>query len=227
MPSSAENTKGPTQSTFGDLKNTLSNWNRRLHYFTGLYFLFFIWLFCFSGLLLNHSNWKFAEFWESRQQTRFELEIVTPPPGSDLVQARDILRQLGLSGEIDWTVTRSDTNQFDFRASRPGQIFDLKTDLNRKVTTIQRIDLNGWGVTRILHTFTGVRTDDSRNTRDWMATSMWALAMDALAVGLVFMVMSSLVLWYERPQRRWSGGFALLLGMLSCGLFCFGLRWFY
>ena len=177
--------------------------------------------------MLNHSDWKFAEFWESRQQTRFEREIVTPPPGSDLVQARDILRQLGLSGEIDWTVTRSDTNQFDFRASRPGQIFELKTDLNRKVTTVQRIDLNGWGVTRILHTFTGVRMDDSRNTRDWVATSMWALAMDGLAVGLVFMVLSSLVLWYERPQRRWSGGLALFLGLLSCGLFCFGLRWLY
>src|SRR5262245_17095899 len=157
MRSYTENTTKPSQSSFGDLKKSLSNWNRRLHYFTGLYFLFFIWLFCFSGLLLNHSNWKFAEFWESRQQTNFEREIVAPPPGSDLVQARDILRQLGLSGEIEWTVTRSDTNRFDFRASRPGQIFDLKTDLNRKVTTVQRIDLNGWGVMRILHTFTGVR----------------------------------------------------------------------
>ena len=143
------------------------------------------------------------------------------------MQARDILRQLGLNGEIDWTVTRSDSNRFDFRVSRPGQIFELKTDLNRKVTSVQKIDLNGWGVTRILHTFTGVRVDDSRNTRDWVATSFWALAMDGLAVGLIFMVISSLVLWCERRQRRWSGGLALLLGLLSCGLFCFGLRWLY
>ena len=206
---------------------SLSTWNRRLHYFTGLYFFFFIWLFCFSGLLLNHSNWKFAEFWESRQQTRFERDVVAPPPGSDLVQARDILRQVGLSGEIDWTVTRANTNRFDFRASRPVQIFELKTDLSRKVATVQRIDLNGWGVLRILHTFSGVRLDDSRNTRDWIVTSIWALAMDGLAVGLVFMVISSLALWYERPQRRWTGGLALLLGMFSCGLFCFGLRWLF
>jgi hypothetical protein len=227
MPSSSEATTAPGRRSPGTFKDSLSSWNRRLHYFTGLYFLFFIWLFCFSGLLLNHSKWKFSEFWETRQQTRFEREIVAPPPGSDLAQARDILRQLGISGEIDWTVTRPDSNRFEFRAGRPGQIFELKTDLNRKVTTVQRIDLNGWGVLRILHTFTGVRLDDSRNSRDWVATSMWALAMDAQAIGLIFLVISSLLLWFERPQRRWLGGLALALGLLSCGLFCFGLRWLY
>ena len=29
--------------------------NRRAHYYLGLYFLFFLWLFAFTGLLLNHS----------------------------------------------------------------------------------------------------------------------------------------------------------------------------
>jgi len=227
MPSSTEHTPEPGERLPGKIKEVLSAWNRRLHYFVGFYFLLFIWLFCLSGLLLNHSTWKFAEFWETRKQTHIEHEIVVPPPGSDLVQARDILRQLGLTGEIDWTVTRPDTNRFEFRASRPGQILDLKTDLSRKVTTVQRIDLNGWGVLRILHTFTGVRLDDSRNTRDWIVTTIWALAMDALAVGLIFLAISSVVLWWERPQRRLAGGIALLLGLLSCGLFCFGLRWWY
>jgi hypothetical protein len=37
-------------------------WNRKLHYYLGLYFLFFVWLFALSGLLLNHS-WTFAGFW--------------------------------------------------------------------------------------------------------------------------------------------------------------------
>ena len=116
MPSSTELTPEPGQRSPGRIKDALSAWNRRLHYFVGLYFLFFIWLFCLSGLLLNHSTWKFSQFWETRKQTHFEREIVAPPPGSDLVQARDILRQLGLNGEIDWTVTRAETNRFDFRA---------------------------------------------------------------------------------------------------------------
>ncbi|HEX6070876.1 MAG TPA: hypothetical protein VFZ18_13670, partial [Longimicrobiaceae bacterium] len=40
----------------------LRSWTRRLHYYLGLYFLLFIWLFSLTGLLLNHSDWGFAEF---------------------------------------------------------------------------------------------------------------------------------------------------------------------
>ena len=29
-------------------------WNRRVHFYLGLYLLFFTWLFAFTGLLLNH-----------------------------------------------------------------------------------------------------------------------------------------------------------------------------
>ena len=32
-------------------------WNRKLHYYLGLYFLFFLWLFSLTGLMLNHQQW--------------------------------------------------------------------------------------------------------------------------------------------------------------------------
>jgi len=38
----------------------LEAWNRRLHYYLGLYFLLFIWLFSFTGLLLNHPRWSLS-----------------------------------------------------------------------------------------------------------------------------------------------------------------------
>lgn len=135
----------------------MSAWNRRIHYYLGLYLLLFLWLFSFTGLLLNHPRWTFAEFWANRQQNSFELPIQAPPPGGDLVQARDIMRQAGVHGEIDWTLSRTDPGRLDFRASRPGHIFEIKTDLQQGRSTVQRIDLNAWGVARILHTFTGVR----------------------------------------------------------------------
>src|SRR5512140_1274391 len=92
-------------------------WNRKLHFYSGLYLLLFVWLFSFTGLLLNHSGWTFAEFWPNRKQSDFERPIKPPPPGGDLAQARDILRQLGIDGEIEWTKTRPDLTRFDFRAS--------------------------------------------------------------------------------------------------------------
>jgi hypothetical protein len=202
-------------------------WNRRLHYYLGLYLLFFVWLFALTGLLLNHSQWKFAEFWNNRQQTNYEQEIAAPVPGGDLAQARDIMRQLGIRGELEWTTTRNDPNRFDFRVSRPGRICEVKTDLARNRASVQRIDLNVWGVVRILHTFTGVRMDDARNGRDWLLTWVWALTMDAVAAGLILMVLSSFCMWFELRQKRLLGAIALALGFLSCGLFCVGLRWLY
>ena len=46
---------------------TLEAWNRRLHFYLGLYLLFFIWLFALTGLLLNHPKWSFADFWPMRR----------------------------------------------------------------------------------------------------------------------------------------------------------------
>ncbi len=206
---------------------TLKLWNRRLHYYLGLYLLFFVWLFSFTGLLLNHSQWKFTEFWENCHQASAEHDIQPPSSANDLAQARDLMRQLGLRGEIDWTTTRSDPSRFDFRVSRPGHIFEVKADFSKNKAGVHRIDLNAWGVIRILHTFTGVRLDDTLNSRDWLLTSLWAWTMDAVAIGLILMVLSSYYMWFELPQKRKLGAVVLSSGVLLCGLFCLGLRWLY
>src|SRR5579862_9001265 len=80
-------------------------WNRKLHFCVGLYLLFFLWLFALSGLLLNHSSWTFAEFWTNRKETNYQHQIVPPGPEvrGDLAQARVIMTQLGIEGEILWT----------------------------------------------------------------------------------------------------------------------------
>lgn len=206
------------------LNNAFERWNRRIHFYLGLYLLFFVWLFAFTGLLLNHSSWKFAEFWPQRQQTRYEKPIHRPTEGPDLAQAQDILRQLGLTGEIEWTSAPTDARRLDFRASRPGQILEIKTDLEAGRATIQQIDLNAWGVIRILHTFTGVRATDPLNQRDWLPTTLWALSMDAVAAGLLLMVFGSYYMWWRLPKKRAWGLVALTSGWLACALFVVGLR---
>lgn len=207
--------------------DALSRCNRRLHNYLGLYLLLFVWLFAFTGLLLNHSQWKFARFWESRRETSYERDIAMPLPDGDLAQARALMRQLELRGEIEWTTARNDGSRLDFRVNRPGRILDVKADLVQKKASIRSIHLNAWGVMRILHTFTGVRIQDERNKRDWALTKIWAFAMDAVAAGLVLMVVSSLLIWFQSRQKRLLGTLVLLLGFLSCSFFCLGLRWLY
>jgi hypothetical protein len=199
-------------------------WNRRLHFHIGLFLLFFVWLFAFTGLLLNHPKWSFADFWPAHQQTTFERQIHRPPAGGDLEQARNILAQLGITGEIEWTSARADSSKLNFRASRPGHMYDFKADLDRERVSVQRIDVNAWGVMHILHTFTGVRANDSRNQRDWILTSLWALSMDAVAAGLLMMVFGSYYMWWRLPQKRAWGLVALLSGWVVCALFVVGLR---
>ncbi len=200
-------------------------WSRKLHYYSGLYFLLFLWLFAGSGLLLNHSQWRFAEFWSNRRVATAEHPIEPPTQTEDLARARDLMRQLGVTGEIEWTTPRSDPGRFDFRVIRPGQMWEIKTDLVQKRATLEHTRINAWGILRVLHTFTGVRADDPRAQRDWLATSIWSLCMDGVAVGLVFMVLSSLSMWWGmRPKRR-LGAAALGLGIVACGFFVWGLRW--
>jgi len=188
-----------------------------------------MWLFAGSGLLLNHPTWSFAESWNNRKEANYEREITAPLPElkGDLAQAREIMRQVGIKGEILWTTTRTDPNQFDFQVRRPGHFFFIKADLANNRVTVRQSDVNLWGVIKVLHTFTGVQMDDPRNTRDWALTSVWVFSMDAVAAGLIFMVLSSLYMWFKLPQKRVFGAVALGLGALSCGLFCIGLRWLY
>src|SRR5262245_41955880 len=169
-------TKAKTQ-----VSKAFGKWNRRIHYYLGLYLLFFVWLFAFSGLLLNNSSWKTFGFWEKRKESEYGRAITTPSSGSDLAQANDLMHQLGISGEVEWTASRGDNDRLNFRVTRPGHVMDINADFQQKRATIKRIDYNTWGLMRTLHTFTGasVHEKDNRNQRDWILTMIWAFAMDA------------------------------------------------
>jgi hypothetical protein len=229
MSSATEPTASGKSPNVARFRAGFERWNRKLHFYSGLFLLFFIWLFAFSGLILNHPSWKFTEFWNNRNQGNYERAITAPGPEAkgDLGQAREIMRQLGIRGEILWTTTRTDPNQFDFQVRRPGHFFFIKVDFTRERAAVQQSDVNLWGVIRALHTFTGVQIDDPRNSRDWALTSMWAFSMDAVAAGLIFMVLSSLYMWFKLPLKRVPGAGVLGLGSLICGLFCVGLRWLF
>jgi hypothetical protein len=221
-----ENVTAPERSERGATAVFLV-WNRRVHYFLGLYLLFFSWLFVLTGLLLNHPGWQFAQFWPNRVQTLTEQSITVPLASTDAERARDVMRQLGIAGEIQWPASQPAAGPFAFQVSRPGLVADVKVDMRSGRATVQRNDLNAWGVMSVLHTFIGVRVGDTRNSRDWMLTTVWAVAMDAVAIGLVVMVVSSYLMWFRLKGKRRGGAVALLLGFATCGAFVSGLSWMF
>ncbi|MDB6131243.1 MAG: PepSY-associated helix domain protein [Verrucomicrobiales bacterium] len=229
MPSAIETPFATNPPNKRSLRDGFERWNRKLHIYAGLFFLFFMWLFAFTGLILNHPTWTFAESWNNRKETNYVREILVPglEVKGDLAQAKEIMKQLGIEGDILWTAIRTDPNQFVFQVRRPGHFFFLNADYLKKSASVRQVDVNLWGVTKVLHTFTGASIDDPRNTRDWKLTYLWVFCMDALAVGLILMLLSSLFMWFRLRPKRIPGAIALALGCLTCGLFCIGLKWIF
>ena len=224
MPSLRDDELAGERRTRGAV-DTVLVWNRRVHYYLGLFLLFFIWLFAFTGLLLNHPRWQFAQFWPNRIQSTTEHTIAAVTAANDTDRARDLMRQLGVAGELQWPATQPVKGPFTFQVNRPGLNVEVKVDLRAGHATVQRTQLNAWGVMHVLHTFTGAPAADSRNRRDWTLTTLWALSMDAVAGGLIVMVLGSYVMWFRLKAKRIGGIIALALGFISCGAFIGALRW--
>ncbi len=219
MPSSPDLT--PTAP--GGAAGSWKRWNRRLHYFLGLYLLFFIWLFALTGLVLNHSSWKIFQL--TRTPAGTDRSIQAPAVTNPLGQAKDLMDQLGIVGEIDSITTRPGQEQLDFRVVTPARLIDVKADLRNGRATVQRAENNAGGTFQLLHTFTGVRQGDPAKSRDWILTSVWAFCMDAVSVGLAVLVFGGLCMWYELAAKRVPGLIALGLGLIACGWFVAGLKW--
>jgi len=204
------------------VKATFETWNRKFHFYLGLTFLFFLWLFSLTGLLLNHGRWAMAQTANERRETRYERSIQAPSGPTDLDRARDVMRQLALVGEIDWPA-QAQPGRLNFNVSRPSDSSQVRVDLSLNRAAIQHFDNSGMATFRIFHTFSGSRVNAPDSRRDWILTTAWVLAMDALAVALVVMVLGSYYMWYRLKPKRRLGSIVLAAGLLSCGVFLAGL----
>ena len=200
-------------------------WNRKLHIYIGLYFLFFIWLFSLSGLLLNHPRWKVAQFWSQRKQTSSEQSIRPLMANGDLPRARELMAQLRISGEIERITTHPEEGRLDLQVVRPGRIVNIKADIEAGLGTVEEIETNWWGILHMLHKFNGVRMENPEQGRDWFVTKLWSFSMDAVCLGIIFLVLSGLYMGYQVKEKRRPGLGFLGAGMLCCGIFVFGLGW--
>jgi hypothetical protein len=215
MPSSG------SDRTVGDRRrSTFDTWNRKIHYYLGLFFLFFLWLFSLTGLLLNHGSWRIAEAANKRAETRYERTIAPPAGNSDLARAKDVLRQLGLAGEVDLPATQQPPGHFDFQVASPKDASQIKVDLTALRASVQHFDNSGWAVFRIFHTFSGSRFNTPDSHRDWILTSVWTFAMDVLSAGLILMVLGSYYMWFRFKRKSLTMGIlTLAAGYACCALF--------
>ncbi len=197
----------------------LEVWNRRLHYYLGLYFLFFLWLFSLTGLMLNHQQW-FTDLYE-RRQSSYDVPIETLVGDTQLELTRDAMRQLSLQGEIDWPAAQP-VGHLDFSVSRPNGSAQVRVDVNAKKAYVREFENGHLHAFQILHTFSGSRFNQPASRRDWVMTSIWVFAMDALSAGLIVMVLGSYYMWWRLKKRKALGAMVLCAGAASCAVFLLG-----
>ena len=200
---------------------SLEKWNRKAHFYLGLYFLFFLWLFSLTGLLLNHDSWLESIGASARVETRFDRPVGPPVGPTVLDRARDVMRQLGLVGEID--VVPQQPGWLLFNTSRPSDAHQVRVNLEQGVASVRRFENGHWARFRILHTFSGTPYRQPTSERDWIVTTIWVVAMDALAAGIVVMILGSYYMWWRLKPRHGLGLLALAAGLATCGWFVSGV----
>lgn len=200
--------------------SAFERWNRKLHYYLGLYFLFFLWLFSLTGLMLNHQQW-FRNLYD-RGESAYDLELETVSGDTRAAQAFDVSRQLNLRGEIDWAANQP-VGHIDFNVNRPNGAAQVRVDINAKKAYVKEFKNGRLHGFQILHTFSGSRFNQPASGRDWIVTSVWVWAMDALAAGLIVMVLGSYYMWWRLKKRKTLGFAALGAGFVACAVFVFGV----
>lgn len=196
--------------------------NRRLHIHIGLFLVLFIWLFSFSGLLLNHGDWKFTSFWEERKENK-TVTPVSIAAGLDSAQElKSILSQLKISGEVN--NVKMTTDSVDFSVSYPGHVSNIHADFKKGICVQKELSYNIWGKLRTLHTFNGANRDNPEIQPNWLIIRVWRFSMDAIALGLIFLSISSWIMWYKIKQNYSWGYLVLIFGFALAAYFVFLLR---
>ena len=185
--------------------------------------LLFLWVIVVSGLFMNHPGWFNAQ----PVRTSVEHTVMMPEAGTDLEKATDIMDQLGITGEV---LIRGNTpeGKFNFTCVRPNLRQFVSVDLATFNATLQLVDLQLIGTLSDLHTFTGIRGiyREPNSIRDWLPTRIWSFGMDAIAIGVILMVLTSLYMGWQRLRVHPIGSMAsFALGIIVTVYFMWGLTW--
>lgn len=200
--------------------NLFEKWNKKIHIYLGLYLLLFLWIFSISGLFLNHPKW----FAGQPQRTTVEKSVEMLEEGSQMTKAQHLMRQLELTGEA---IFRGDQKpgQFAFLAMRPDERTFVIVNLETNLAKVTLVEGNIGQTLGNLHTFSGVRPiwGERESVRDWLPTRIWSFSIDALAVGVILLVASSLYMGFRQRERWRPVTLSLVIGIAVCSFFMWGL----
>jgi hypothetical protein len=207
------------KQTQNDILKGFLGINRKLHILLGLFLLLFIWLFFVSGLIIHHSEWKFARFYENRKESSTVFIVSKGLFRDDNLLIRYIEAQLKIVGEV--SNFKKDTLSIDFRISSPGQFQEIHIDSKTGYGTMKATKYNFWGKLRTLHLFNGMDRNNPSVSPNWIITKLWRIMMDVTAVVLIILCLGSWVMWFNVRREYKLGYIFLAVGLIVTGYYMF------
>jgi len=196
-------------------------WIRDLHLYLGLFLGPAILIFAVSTLWLNHPGPR-------APASAPDDNASTPPVTVDLSgevgtldQARDILRQLRVTGEIDYLHHDANAGRLRIPVLKPGQRTEVEVDLRASTAVVTRREQGLAAALVYLHKMPGPHNANIRG--NWVFMVWWSALADTVVYGILALTASGLYLWWRLRPERTVGWLMLGAGVLSATILVFAL----
>ncbi len=197
------------------LRKSFYVWTRDLHLYLGLFLSPFVLVFGISTVVLNHPALAPA----GAGQALHEMTAAVPPgleklEGIERLEAlKSVMRQAGVSGEINFVRYMPKENRMIVPVLKPGQ--DTTLDLNLATGRLQ-VERRNTGLRDALvylHKSPGPHNAAVRG--NWVYTRVWSWLTDATVYMLLLISISGVYLWAVLKAERNIGLVLLAAGALS------------
>jgi len=184
---------------------------RKLHLYLGLFISPYLLVFALSTITLNH-NWRLGAESDSKDKTPLSTRQIKPPAGEgSLAQAKDILGQLNLTGEIGYINHLQREGRLIFPVMKPGLEIDVEFNFRNNTATVEQRQSNFWKRLVYLHKSPGPHNANIRG--NWLFTRLWWVLADSTVYLLLFLTAGGVYLWTVIRAERKPGLIFLGLGM--------------
>jgi hypothetical protein len=188
-------------------------WTRDLHFYLGLFLCPFILVFAVSTLLLNHPGQRPPEGSSPNTLTHQSVQIETLDGVGTVEQARNILRQLDVTGEIDYVRHMAREERLLIPVTKPGEVTTVEVYLKTRTATVKRQSQGLVATLIYLHKMPGPHNVKFRG--NWVYTVWWGALADTVVYALLFLTVSRLYLWWMLKAERTVGWVLLGAGAFS------------
>jgi hypothetical protein len=180
-------------------------WIRSLHLYFGLFVSPLVLVFAISTIMLNH-NWKPNPTVEKSVHPIKLVEGLVDYP-----QARQILDQLNITGEVNFVRGFRGAEIVRIPVVKPGARTVVNVNVKESTAEVERHHLGFLHSLLFLHIIPGPHKAES----NWVFTKLWGAVSDTTVYLIIFLSISGIYMWAVLKGERKPGFIFLGLGCAS------------